>query len=339
MLMIRLLGQHRRKRRSSVKAMIDRDTIVAVTSRSFSRHPVLRSELLDRYSNVRFNDEGRSLEGRELIDFARGATKLITALETIDEMFLKALPEVKVISKYGVGTDMLDKGAIARHGVRLGWTGGINRRSVSELVIALAISLLRHIKASNSDVSSGEWRNRMGRCISGKTVGVIGCGHIGKDLSILLRAFDCNVLANDILDFPDFYAENSVEPTGLDELLTRADIVTLHLPLDNSTRGILSSEKLALMKSGALLINTARGGLVDESAVKEMLIDGRLAGAAFDVFAMEPPEDLELLRLPNFVATPHIGGSSEEAILAMGRAAIDGLDDNAVPAADDRPGS
>lgn len=307
---------------------------IAVTSRSFSLHRTLRSELLDRYSNVRFNDDGLTLSSEELIEYSRGRRKLITALERIDDTFLTRLPEVKVISKFGVGIDMLDIDAMIRHEVRLGWTGGVNRRSVSELVIAFAISLLRHIFAASTDLADGVWRNRTGRCISGRTFGIIGCGHIGKDLVRILRTFDCKILANDILDFPEFYSAHEVEPTVLDDLLGRADIVTLHVPLDDSTRNLLNAERLAFMKPESILINVARGGLVDEVALKSMLIEGRLAGAGFDAFATEPPQDLELLRLPNFLATPHIGGSSEEAILAMGRAAIIGLDKNAIPSQD-----
>jgi D-3-phosphoglycerate dehydrogenase len=110
--------------------------------------------------------------------------------------------------------------------------------------------------------------------------------------------------------------------------------VTLHVPLDHTTRGLLDARRLALMSADAVLINTARGGIVDELALKTMLKEGRLAGAACDVFMQEPPDDLELLRLPNFLATPHIGGSSAEAVLAMGRAAIEGLDDNRLPVGD-----
>lgn len=310
------------------------NTPIAVTSRSFSKHPILRAELLERYSDVLFNDQGLSLAGDDLVEFARGRRKLITALERLDDDILAALPELEVVSKYGVGTDMIDMKAMVRHGVRLGWTGGVNRRSVTELVIAFMISLLRHIPLANSELREGVWRNRMGRYLSGRTVGIIGCGHIGKDLTPILRAFGCRILAHDILDFPEFYAEHEVEPVGLEDLLRRADIVTLHVPLDDGTRNMLTGERLALMKPDALLINAARGGLVDEDALKVMLKDGLLAGAGFDVFAVEPPQDLELLRLPNFLATPHIGGSAEEAILAMGRAAIDGLDNNAIPAAD-----
>ena len=310
---------------------------IAVTSRSFSQHPVLRVELLERYSDIRFNDEGAVLEGEELIYFARGRRKLITALERVDASLLSALPELEVISKYGVGTDMLDKEEMIKRGIRLGWTGGINKRSVTELVISFAISLLRNVPLANLEMRNGIWKNRKGKQISDRTIGIIGCGHIGKDLTLILRAFGCKVLAHDILDFSEFYAAHHVEPVALEDLLRQSDIVTLHIPLNESTRNMLNADRLALMKPEALLINAARGGLVDEEALKRMLMDGRLAGAGFDVFSTEPPQDLELLSLPNFLATPHIGGSSEEAILAMGRAAIKGLDNNKIPSADYPP--
>ncbi|MBC8037774.1 MAG: phosphoglycerate dehydrogenase [Rhizobiales bacterium] len=306
-------------------------TRIAVCSRSFSKHPVLRAELLARYSDVTFNDDGLSLSGPALIDFVRGHDRAVTALEKLDEAFFAALPELKIIGKYGVGLDMIDMEAMRRHGVRLGWTGGVNRRSVTELVVSCAIALLRHVPQGNQMVRDGGWRQLMGRQLTNKVVGIIGCGHIGKDLTQVLKAFDCTVLAHDIRDFPEFYAAHGVRPVGLDELLAMSDVVTVHLPHDDSTANILSAQRLALMKPSAILINAARGGLVDEAAMKAMLMDGRLAGAAFDVFNGEPPTDMELLRLPNFLATPHVGGSAEEAVLAMGRAAIDGLERADVP--------
>ncbi len=307
---------------------------VAVCSRSFSHNPILRAELLARYPQVTFNDAGLQLKGDRLIEFLRGHDKAITALENIDESVLSRLPELKVISKYGVGLDMIDMAAMRAHGTRLGRTGGVNRRSVSELVISFAIAMLRHVPAAHREVLSGTWRQHVGGHLSGLTVGIVGCGHIGKDLVPLLRAFDCPILVNDIRDYPDFYAANGVEALSLDALLARADIVTLHVPLDDSTRGMLDAQRLALLKPTAVLINTARGGLVDEVVLKQMLQNNRLAAAAFDVFAQEPPQDTELLSLPNFLATPHIGGSAHEAVLAMGRAAIDGLDRNQIPGTD-----
>ncbi len=309
-------------------------TRIAVTSRAFSRHPVLREELLQRYSAVTFNDAGRRLAGQELIDFLRGHDKAITGLERLNDRVFAQLPELRVISKYGVGLDMIDLEAMVRHGVKLGWTGGTNKRAVSELVISCAIAVLRKVPRANQDLRTGTWYQHQGRQISGKCVGIIGCGHIGKDLAVLLKAFGCRVLANDILDFAEFYARHGVEATDLESLLRQSDVVTLHVPLDGSTRNILSAERLALMKPDAVLINAARGGLVDEACLKEMLKSGRLAGAALDVFAVEPPEDPELLNLPNVLATPHIGGSADEAILTVGRAAIEGLDNAVVPGPD-----
>lgn len=299
---------------------------VAVCSRSFSKNPVLRAELLGRYENVTFNETGRQLEGDELVAFLRGHDKAITALERLNDGVLAQLPELKVIGKYGVGLDMIDMDAMRRHGKHLGWIGGVNRRSVSEMVISFAVAMLRHFPAAQREVLAGTWRQHVGGLLSGRTVGIIGCGFVGKDLVELLQPWGCTLLTHDILEFPEFYARYNVTPVGLKELLQRSDVVTLHVPLDNSTHNMLDAERLGLLKSTAILINAARGGLVDEATLKSMLIEKRLAAAAFDVFSVEPPQDTELLNLPNFLVTPHIGGSAEEAILAMGRAAIDGLD-------------
>ncbi len=274
------------------------------------------------------------MKGDSLVEFLSGHDKAITALETIDESVLSRLPELKVISKYGVGLDMIDMAAMRAHGKRLGWTGGVNRRSVSELVISFIIAMLRHVPAANREVRAGTWRQHVGGLLTGRTVGIIGCGHVGKDLVSLLRVFECQILVNDIRDYSDFYAANGIEAISLEALLARADIVTLHVPLDDSTRGMLDANRLGLLKPTALLINAARGELGDEAALKQMLREKRLAAAAFDVFAVEPPQDTELLSLPNFLATPHIGGSAQKAILAMGRAAIDGLDCNEFPGTD-----
>lgn len=304
---------------------------VAVCSRSFSKHAVLKAELLQRYLHVTFNDAGQKLEGRSLVDFLAGHAKAIVALECVGAKTLAALPELRVISKYGVGLDAIDLEALRAHGVRLGWTGGVNRRAVAELALGLMITLLRNLPVATNSVRAGAWRQVGGRDLSGRTVGVVGCGHIGKDLTTLLRAFGCRVLVNDILEFPEFYATFSVEPVPLDDLLRQSDIVTLHVPLTASTARLIDRRRLSLMKTDAILVNTARGGIVDEVALREALENQGLAGAAFDVFENEPPADSALLSLPNFVGTPHIGGSSQEAVLAMGRAAIRGLDANEVP--------
>lgn len=306
---------------------MNEETKVAVCSRSFSRNPVLRAELLQRYSNVKFNDSGIKFDDDSLVDFLSDCDKAIVALEKVNSSVLEKLPGLKVISKYGVGLDMIDFQAMSNHGKMLAWKGGVNRRSVSELVISYAIALLRYVPESHKHVLDGGWKQFVGRYLSGSVVGIVGCGFIGKDLVQLLKPFGCKILANDIVDYADFYAEHNVTPVSLDELLIESDVVTLHVPLDDSTRNVLSADKLALMKNDAVLINAARGGLVDENALKTMLKERSIAGAALDVFDAEPPTDVELLNMPNFIVTPHIGGSADEAILAMGRAAIAGLDE------------
>jgi phosphoglycerate dehydrogenase-like enzyme len=304
---------------------------VAVCSRSFSRNPILRDKLMALYKHVTFNDLGLQLEGDDLVEFLRGHDKAITGLERLDEYVLSRLPELKVVGKYGVGLDMIDLDAMREHGKRLGWTSGVNRRSVSELVIAFAIAMLRHVPAAHREVLAGNWRQHVGGYLTKRTVGIIGCGNIGKDLVSLLKVFDCPILVYDIRDYREFYESHAIEAVSLEELLTRSDIVTLHVPLDESTHNMLDAQRLALLKPSALLINASRGGLVDERELKVMLRDNRLSAAAFDVFAVEPPQDYELLGLPNFLVTPHIGGSANEAMLAMGMAAIDGLDRHKIP--------
>ncbi|MBU6299902.1 MAG: phosphoglycerate dehydrogenase [Alphaproteobacteria bacterium] len=308
------------------------DTLrIAVASRSFSKNPVLRQELLARYSNVTFNDAGVSMSGDALLSFLKGHDRAIIALEKLDEAAIAQLPDLKVVSKYGVGIDNVDLAALRKHGKRLGWTPGVNRRSVAELALGFMIALLHNVPSSSAVVRGGSWQQVKGRQLTGKTIGIIGCGNVGKDLVTLLQPFGVSVLAHDIVDYREFYQRYSVEPVGLDDLMRRSDVVTIHVPLDASTRGLISVERIAMMKNGAVLLNTARGGIVDDLAAKQALISGRLAGIGFDVFAVEPPEDRDFLNMPTVLATPHIGGSAEEAILAMGLAAIQGLVDNAVP--------
>jgi D-3-phosphoglycerate dehydrogenase len=301
-------------------------TSVVVASRSFSRHPLLRKEVLKRYPDAKFNDDGLTLQGDKLVQFLRGHDKAITALETIDESILSQLPDLKTIGKYGVGLDMINLHAMKKFGVKLGWTGGVNKRSVSELVISFAIALLHRTVFANAEVRKGEWYQVKGRQLSDCTVGIVGCGHVGKDLVRLLKPFNCKILAYDILDFKEFYSENNVTPVGLDDLIKNSDVVTLHLPLDDSTKNIMNKDRLHMLKKNAILINLARGGLIDEATLKEVLIDNKIAGVALDVFEIEPPIDPTFAAMDNVLITPHIGGSTEEAILAMGMAAINGLD-------------
>ena len=304
---------------------------VAVASRSFAGNPVLRAELTAQYPNASFTESAAILEGDALVAMMRGHDRAIVGLERVDEQLLAQLPDLRVISKYGVGLDRIDIDAVARRGIKLGWTGGVNRRSVSELTLAFALALLHRVPEGDEVLRRGSWNKLVGRELTGKTVGIIGCGFVGQDLVKLLAPFGCRLLANDIRDYPEFYAAHGVTPVALAELLETSDVVTLHVPLDVTTRGLIGAAELARMRPGTVLINAARGGLVDETALADALERGHLAGAACDVFHMEPDANPRLVALPTFLGTPHIGGSSQEAQLAMGRAAIAGLETARVP--------
>lgn len=307
---------------------------VAVLQAFFSRHPVLRQELLAKYPDVTFKEDDRILEGRDLIDFLRGHDKVIMSIDKLSEDVIAALPELKVVAKHGVGMDSIDIKAMHKHGVELGWRGGVNKRTVAEMAINYMILLLRHFPEANRDLRDGSWMRQRGHTLSDSTVGILGCGHIGKDLAGLLAPFGCDILAHDIRDHSEFYAASGVQPVGLDELLARADVLSVHLPLTCETRNILSRERMAQMKPTAVLINTARGGLIDEAALLDLLNAGHFAGAAIDAFLTEPTDNRELVDHPRFWCTPHMGGLSEEAVLAMGRSAIAGLDDHRLPDCD-----
>jgi len=295
---------------------------IIVSSVSFSRHPGLRRELLAHYPDAVFCPGEDILAGQALIDLLRGADGAIVGMEQVNEELLSALPQLKIVAKYGVGLDNVDQEACARHGVAVGWTGGVNARSVAEMTLCFMLGLCHNMFKTAHLLRGGTWHKRGGVLLGGRTVGIIGLGHIGQDLTRLLAPLGCHIIANDIADRSAFCREWNVEAVDKESLYARADIVTLHVPLTPLTRRLINSETLAKIKPGAMLINTSRGPVVEQAALQAALTSGHLGGAALDVFDPEPPTDSVFLELPTLVATPHIGGNSEEAVLAMGRSAI-----------------
>jgi phosphoglycerate dehydrogenase-like enzyme len=307
---------------------------VAVPAISFGQHAGLVKLLRERYPDCKVNTEGIAhyRSEQDTIDYLRGYDAAIVSFEPINERVLAALPELKVIAKLGVGLDKIDPAAMRRHGVRLGWTPGVNKRSVAELALCMAIAALRHVVDLNAAMRRAERPlQRMGRQLTGRVVGIHGCGEIGKELVRLLVPFDCTVLACDIKDYRDFYTEHRVQPVDFAELLARSEVLSIHLTVTNATRGLYDAATLDRLRPDCVLVNTARGRIIDEDALKERLKNRRIAAAAIDTFAVEPPTDDELLNLPNFIATPHIGAGSVEARLRMGTTAIEGLIDNFLP--------
>ena len=302
-----------------------------ISSRSFSKNIILRKRVLEKYPDAVFNDVGLPLIGDNLISFLQGHERAITALEIIDENALSKLPKLKIISKYGVGLDMIDLDSMKKYGVSLAWTPGVNKRSVSELVVSSAISLLHKSVFANSEVKGGKWYQIKGRQLTNCTFGIIGCGNIGKDLVKLLQPYNCKIIVNDIIEYKEFYSKFNIKTVSIDELIKKSDVVSLHLPLDKSTKNIINNSRIKDFKKNSILINFARGGLVDEKELKNSLIKKKISGAAFDVFETEPPQKNIISSLENVLVTPHIGGSTEEAIISMGISAIEGLEDSKDP--------
>ncbi len=298
---------------------------IAVASRTFSRHPVLRARLEELFSNIMFNDQGLSLKDEDLVKFLSGKEGAIIALEPITENVLSKLPQLKVISKFGVGLDNLDLNAMKKYSVRLGWSGGVNKRGVSELSLFFMLGLLRSTFSTSREFAAGKWNNVGGVQLSAKTVGIIGCGHIGKDLVELLKPFGCKILINDLLDVSDFCRKNGAVCADKEQIWKEADVVSLHVPFDGSTKNLIDAAVLSKMKPTAVLVNTSRGNIVDEQALFTALKEKKIAAAAADVFAVEPLTASPLQQLMNFTGTAHVGGSSAEAVLAMGMSAIENL--------------
>ena len=298
---------------------------VVVTSISFSKSTVLKKSLLKIFPNSIFNETDQRLSGENLIQFINDADAAIVGIETIDESLLKHTPSLKIISKYGVGLDNIDQKSLKNRDITQGWTGGVNQRSVSELTLGFMLGLCRNLFTAGFKLKNSVWDKDGGHQLSGKTVGIIGCGHIGSDVVRLLSPFGCNILINDIVSKEDFCLEQGISEVSLNEVLKKSDIITLHVPLTELTRQMVNESFFQRMRSTAFLVNTCRGEVINQGSLKNALSKKVIAGAALDVFIEEPPTDIELLSLPNLMVTPHIGGNSREAIEAMGRSAIDHL--------------
>jgi D-3-phosphoglycerate dehydrogenase len=304
---------------------------LGVAADHVARAPAMRREVLDVYPAAKFHDGGHRLSEDELIAFLADCDAAIIGFEPVTERVLTALPNLKIISKYGNGCESIDFHALKRHQVRFGYTWGVNKLAVAELAVGFMLAGLRWVMPLNVAMRAGERpKLRNGRFLTGRVVGIHGCGNIGKEVVRLLQPFGCTFLACDIKDYPDFYQQYGVARVPFDELLARSEILTLHLPKTRQTLGLYSREVLSKLRPDCLLINTCRGGIVDEDALLERLETEELTAACFDVFAVEPAQNDRLLRHRNMLATPHIGASTEETRLILVRAAIRGLTENAM---------
>lgn len=295
---------------------------IAVTSPSFSKHPDLIAEMEASFQDYKLNSEGIRFTEDELVAYLKGFDAAIVGLDEINKSVIDQLPDLKMIAKYGVGLNNIDLEYCKEKQIEIGWTGGVNKLSVAEMVLGNALSLMRNLYVSSNLLSQGEWKKNGGQQLSGKTVGIIGVGHIGKEVIRLLKPFHCEILVNDIIEQKAYYESVEAKEVTKEELFKAADVITIHTPLTDDTKGLIDRSTLNLMKKDAIVINSARGGIVNENDLFEALSQHKIGGAALDVYEVEPPTHDDLLQLPNLICTPHIGGNAKEAVLAMGMSAI-----------------
>ena len=298
---------------------------VAVTPPAFCKSQSLKTELLGHFPNAVFNEKDRYLSGPDLVDFLTDADAALIGRDPINTELIRSLPKLRMISKYGVGLDNLDPEALSRARIELRVTSGTNRRSVAELALGFMIGLCHNMSSGSEELKSGSWRREGGQELTGKSIGIIGCGNVGQELVRLLQPFQCKIWVRDIADRSGFCREFGAVETGFDEIIEEADIITLHVPLTENTENLIDKSVLAKMKLSAFLVNTSRGRVVHQGDLHQALVSGEIAGAGLDVFWEEPPVETEFLQLPNLMVTPHIGGNAREAVEAMGRAAIQNL--------------
>lgn len=285
---------------------------ILVTPRSLTKegHPALE-RLKQAGHQVVTCTPGKSPEEAELLALLPGCVGYLAGVEKVSARVLEAAKGLKVISRNGAGIDNVDLKAAERLGIQVRPAPGANARGVAELTVGLVFSLLRSIPWSDAQLKRQAWSRRQGLELAGRTLGLVGCGNIGRLVVELATGVGMKTMAFKRHPDPSFAPPN-FRWVGPEELYAGSDVVSLHCPAGE--KPVIDREAIARMKKGVYLVNTARAGVVDEQAVLEALDSGRIAGYAVDVFAQEPPKDWKLAGHEKVIATPHIGGFTEESV-------------------------
>jgi len=266
---------------------------------------------------LRLSPHGRKHRSEETAALLGDVDVLIAGTETLDGAVLeRGLPRLQHVAKVGVGLDGLDIDYCRAHGIAVTYTPDAPARSVVEQVFGVLISLSRRFIEAHEGLRQGEWKRLTGVLWDGKTLGIVGCGRIGKQVAEIARAFRMQVLAHDIVEDREWAERVGVRYVSLEDLLAESLAVTLHLPLDESTRTLMDEERIRAMRPGSYLLNTCRGAVLDEEALYRALVDGHVAGAAIDVYGSEPYVG-PLRVLPNVFLTCHQGSCSHDGRFTM----------------------
>lgn len=299
---------------------------ILVTPRSFGKTSNVPFEMLAKYDyEIIRNESGKQYSEAELLDIIEDIDGMIVGLDTISAAVLNKAKKLKVITKYGVGLDNIDLQEAKKLGIKVTFTPGANNESVADLAFTLMLSLSRSVIKLDNIVRNNRWEKVIGTEIYGKTIGILGTGAIGKGVARRAKGFDMEVLAYDIYPDHDFAEKNGIKYVDKKTILEKSDFISLHVPLTDEMYHFIGEEELNLMKKTAYIINTARGGIINEEALYKALKEKKIAGAALDAFETEPPVGNKLLELDNIILSPHCGASTTDATNRMGVIAVEGL--------------
>lgn len=289
---------------------------IVVTPRGFAKCGVENAKIMKEAGfDVVYNDTGLAYTKEEFYEITNDADGVIVGVESVDRNYIDAHPKLKAVVKFGVGTDNIDVEYCKEKGIFVGRTVGSNARSVAETAISFVIADSKNLYESISNTREYGWAKMTGYEILGKTIGIVGFGAIGRLVAKMANGLGMNVIAYDAYGIDKELADSlNTEIVEMIELIEKSDFISLHIPLTPETQDMISAKELNQMKSNAVLINTARGGIVNEADLYEALNNKVIKAAYFDVFTSEPPKkDEPLLTLPNFYLTPHIASRSKEA--------------------------
>lgn len=299
---------------------------ILITPRSFGKTSNLPLQMLEKYGyEIIRNDSGKQYTEEKLLEMVEDIDGIIVGLDPISEKVINRRKKLKVISKYGVGLDNIDLKAAKKNGIKVTFTPGANNESVADFAFSLMLSLSRSVNKLDEIIRNNDWRKLIGTEIYGKTIGIIGTGAIGKGVAKRATGFNMEILGYDIYPDKDFADRIGMKYVDKKTILERADFISLHVPLTDEMYHFIDKEELGMMKSTAFLINTSRGGIINEDALYYALKDKKISGAALDVFETEPPVNNKFTELDNIILSPHCGASTVDATNRMGVMAAEGL--------------
>jgi len=287
---------------------------VLITPRSFAKHDKRALELL-RSNNIEIvaNPQNGILNEAQMRKCIAGCEGVIIGVDPLNARVMSVAPSLRAVAKYGVGVDNIDLAYCKQHGIEVSRTVGANSEAVADYAFALILSLARKVIPIDEKCRTGDWSKLTTSDVSRKTLGLIGLGAIGRQMVKRAKGFSMNILAYDVV-WDDTYAkEEGVVQADIDTICGECDFISLHLPLLPDTRLLIDGRRIALMRPNACLINTARGGLIDDGALLAALRENRIAGAGLDAFAQEPPEDKEWFSLKNVIIGSHCAASTSGA--------------------------